>query len=82
MKGEGRDSEVPGEDDSCFQGAQSGNDRVAPFLPPELSTKVAVENGIVRYAIAKRLVASDFSSSLRVLCLFLWSDRGHRSLIG
>ncbi len=44
MKGEGRDSELPGEDDSCFQGAQSGDDRAAPFLPLELPTKVAVEN--------------------------------------
>jgi hypothetical protein len=44
MKGEGRDSEVPGEDDSYFQGAQSGDDRAMAFLPPELPTKVAVKN--------------------------------------
>lgn len=44
MKEEGRDSEVPGEDDSCLQGARSGDDPAAPFLPPELPTKVTIEN--------------------------------------
>ncbi len=44
MKGEGRDFELPKEDDSCFQGAQSSDDRAAPFLPSELPTKIVVEN--------------------------------------
>jgi hypothetical protein len=44
MKEEGRGSEVPGENDSCSQGARSGADPAAPFLLPELPTKVSVES--------------------------------------
>ncbi len=43
--------------------------------------KCPLKVGVVRSAIAMRLDASGFSSSLRMLCLVLWSDRGRRSSI-
>jgi hypothetical protein len=43
--------------------------------------KCPLRVGVVRSAIAARLDASSFSSSLQMLYLVLWSDRGHRSSI-